>query len=133
MVKESKSAVTIRRRRNMSVNFRHKSVPGEDSLDSDAEDTALSHGHDEVSDTDLSEGPPILKKILSSEKTLFLGLVAFRATNALIIQTSFVPDEYWQTLEVAHHMAFGYPLLPCTRQWAMLHVSHIDRVNMVHL
>ena len=110
MVKESKSAVTIRRRRNMSVNFRHKSVSGEDSLDSDAEDAPLSH--DEVPDTDLSEGPPILKKILSSEKTLFLGLVAFRAINALIIQTSFVPDEYWQTLEVAHHMAFGYPLLP---------------------
>ncbi|KAK2191499.1 hypothetical protein NP493_49g03045 [Ridgeia piscesae] len=63
----------------------------------------------------LSEGPPILKKILSSEKTLFLGLVAFRATNALIIQTSFVPDEYWQTLEVAHHMAFGYGHL--TWEW----------------
>jgi len=120
-MKESKSAVTIRRRRNMSVNFRHKSVPGEDSLDSDAEDAPLSHGNDEVADTDLSEGPPILKKILSSEKTLFLGLVAFRATNALIIQTSFVPDEYWQTLEVAHHMAFGYPLLPSNSGQCSMH------------
>lgn len=108
MVKESKSAVTIRRRRQrasppIEMSFRHKSVQGDENLDSDAEDTHFSH--EEI----IAEGPPILKKILSSEKTLFLGLLAFRATNALVIQTSFVPDEYWQTLEVAHHMVFGYP------------------------
>ena len=44
---------------------------------------------------------------MSSEKTLFLGLLAFRFINALMVQTSYVPDEYWQSIEVAHNMAFG--------------------------
>ena len=36
-------------------------------------------------------------------------LVVFRTVNALLCYTAFVPDEYWQALEVAHNMAFGYP------------------------
>jgi phosphatidylinositol glycan class B len=36
-------------------------------------------------------------------------LVAFRTVNALLSYTAFVPDEYWQSLEVAHKMVFGYP------------------------
>ena len=53
------------------------------------------------------EGPKFLQLIMSSEKTLFLGLLAFRFINALMVQTSYVPDEYWQSIEVAHNMAFG--------------------------
>ncbi len=48
-----------------------------------------------------------MQLIMASEKTLLLGLIAFRVVNALIIQTSYVPDEYWQSVEVAHNMAFG--------------------------
>jgi len=40
---------------------------------------------------------------------LVMGLVIFRILNALLCSTSFVPDEYWQSLEVAHKMVFGYP------------------------
>ena len=41
---------------------------------------------------------------------LMLGsLIVFRVLNALLCSTSFVPDEYWQSLEVAHKMVFGYP------------------------
>ena len=36
-------------------------------------------------------------------------LVVFRTVNALLSYTAFVPDEYWQSLEVAHRMVFGYP------------------------
>lgn len=36
-------------------------------------------------------------------------LVVFRTVNALLSYTAFVPDEYWQSLEVAHNMVFGYP------------------------
>ena len=36
-------------------------------------------------------------------------LVVFRTVNALLSYTAFVPDEYWQSLEVAHKMVFGYP------------------------
>uniref|UniRef100_A0A672YEG5 Mannosyltransferase n=1 Tax=Sphaeramia orbicularis TaxID=375764 RepID=A0A672YEG5_9TELE len=35
--------------------------------------------------------------------------VAFRLINCFLVQTSFVPDEYWQSLEVSHHMVFKYP------------------------
>lgn len=42
--------------------------------------------------------------------SLMLGsLMVFRVLNALLCSTSFVPDEYWQSLEVAHKMVFGYP------------------------
>ena len=30
-----------------------------------------------------------------------------RVIQALLVQTYFNPDEYWQSLEVAHHIAFG--------------------------
>ncbi|XP_034385354.1 GPI mannosyltransferase 3 isoform X2 [Cyclopterus lumpus] len=34
--------------------------------------------------------------------------VAFRVINCFLVQTSFVPDEYWQSLEVSHRMVFDY-------------------------
>ncbi|KAG8001524.1 GPI mannosyltransferase 3 [Nibea albiflora] len=36
--------------------------------------------------------------------------VVFRLINCLLVQTSFVPDEYWQSVEVSHRMVFKYPL-----------------------
>ena len=54
-------------------------------------------------------GPLIVKKIMASDSSLFLGLIALRVVNSLLIQTSFVPDEYWQSIEVAHNMVFEYP------------------------
>lgn len=36
--------------------------------------------------------------------------VVFRLINCFLVQSSFVPDEYWQSLEVSHHMVFKYPL-----------------------
>ncbi|KAJ8792818.1 hypothetical protein J1605_004003 [Eschrichtius robustus] len=41
---------------------------------------------------------------------LVLFTIALRICNCFLVQTSFVPDEYWQSLEVAHHMVFKYPL-----------------------
>ncbi|XP_066052745.1 GPI mannosyltransferase 3 [Chamaea fasciata] len=43
---------------------------------------------------------------------LALGL---RTLNCFLVQTSFVPDEYWQSLEVAHRMVFNYGYL--TWEW----------------
>ena len=40
-----------------------------------------------------------------------VGVVVLRLTSAVMNQTAFVPDEYWQSLEVAHRMVFGYPTL----------------------
>eukprot|EP00920_Eleutheroschizon_duboscqi_P025794 GHVT01063660.1.p1 GENE.GHVT01063660.1~~GHVT01063660.1.p1 ORF type:complete len:680 (+),score=30.03 GHVT01063660.1:157-2196(+) len=42
-------------------------------------------------------------------------LVCFRLVNAIVIRTSFNPDEHWQASEVAHFMAFGYGFL--TWEW----------------
>jgi phosphatidylinositol glycan class B len=41
----------------------------------------------------------------------------FRFANALCVVTFFNPDEYWQSLEPAHRMAFGYGHL--TWEWAV--------------
>ncbi|KAM6060864.1 GPI mannosyltransferase 3 isoform 3-T3 [Theristicus caerulescens] len=42
--------------------------------------------------------------------------LALRTLNCFLVQTSFVPDEYWQSLEVAHRMVFNYGYL--TWEWA---------------
>ena len=109
-VKESKSSVTIRRRTHRIPNvasflgFRTKSSAADehqDVSDDDESDAFAEHRRSFLA------GPRMIRMIMSSQKTLFWSLVAFRLLNALMIQTSYVPDEYWQSLEVAHHMAFG--------------------------
>ncbi|XP_060734382.1 GPI mannosyltransferase 3 [Tachysurus vachellii] len=40
--------------------------------------------------------------------SILLFSVIFRLINCLLVQTSFVPDEYWQSLEVSHRMVFRY-------------------------
>ncbi|KRY75004.1 GPI mannosyltransferase 3 [Trichinella pseudospiralis] len=47
---------------------------------------------------------------------LIKWIVAYRTINCFVVQTWFVPDEYWQTLEPAHKLAFGYGYL--TWEWA---------------
>lgn len=49
---------------------------------------------------------------------IFSILVGFRLINAFICTTFFVPDEYWQSLEVAHRMVFGYPFY-VVKRWAI--------------
>jgi phosphatidylinositol glycan class B len=43
-----------------------------------------------------------------SDKIVFIGLVLFRGANALLANTYFQADEYWQSLEIAHKRVFGY-------------------------
>lgn len=50
-----------------------------------------------------------------SERCLLAGLIIFRIANAFLIQTFFVPDEFWQGPEVAHKIVFGYGYL--TWEW----------------
>ena len=44
-----------------------------------------------------------------TEKWLFVLLLIFRAVNALLCRTLFVPDEHWQSLEIAYRTVFQYP------------------------
>lgn len=45
-----------------------------------------------------------------------LIFVFVRLLSVLLVQTYFVADEYWQSLEVAHKVVFGYGYL--TWEWA---------------
>ena len=51
--------------------------------------------------------------------TVFLCLCVFRILNALLIQSQFDPDEYWQNLEPAYCEAFlpGKPCESYTWEW----------------
>ena len=54
------------------------------------------------------------KSSLKYSNILF-GLIIFRLCNVFLVQTWFVPDEFWQGPEVAHKMVFGYGHL--TWEW----------------
>ena len=54
-------------------------------------------------------------KRLSGIRPNFFYLVLFRVLNALVVDTYFNPDEFWQGPEVAHNMVFGYGHL--TWEW----------------
>ncbi|KAF6132073.1 phosphatidylinositol glycan anchor biosynthesis class B [Phyllostomus discolor] len=56
-----------------------------------------------------------LGDLLGENIYLVLFTITFRICNCFLVQTSFVPDEYWQSLEVAHHMVFNYGYL--TWEW----------------
>jgi len=47
--------------------------------------------------------------------SIFLVVLAVRVLNALATRTFFQPDEFWQSLEVAHRSVFGYGYL--TWEW----------------
>nr|XP_042137198.1 GPI mannosyltransferase 3-like isoform X2 [Peromyscus maniculatus bairdii] len=55
------------------------------------------------------------RDLLGENIYLVLFTIALRMFNCFLVQTSFVPDEYWQSLEVAHHMVFSYGYL--TWEW----------------
>lgn len=46
---------------------------------------------------------------------MFAACVLFRVVNAVCVRTFFSADEYWQSLEVAHKLVFGYGHL--TWEW----------------
>ncbi|XP_033737188.1 GPI mannosyltransferase 3-like [Pecten maximus] len=117
MPKEGKGAATIRRRKlkhSQDARDRVKSSRPMSPIQSDDEQEI-----DEDEEGYLFQeevlGPLIVKKLMATEKTIFLGLIALRVCNALMIQTYFVPDEYWQSLEVAHKIVFDYGYL--TWEW----------------
>jgi hypothetical protein len=45
------------------------------------------------------------------DRDVFVLLLAFRCLNGISVCTFFNADEYWQSLEVAHRLVFGYALL----------------------
>lgn len=52
---------------------------------------------------------------MNNWKNLLGIFVLFRLSNIVFNQTWFVPDEHWQSQEVAHRLAFNYGYL--TWEW----------------
>jgi Alg9-like mannosyltransferase family len=52
--------------------------------------------------------PPSEAQTQIQDKRIFLALVCVRIFNALTIRTFFQPDEYYQALEPAWKLVFGY-------------------------
>lgn len=50
-------------------------------------------------------------------------LILWRLINVILVRTVHVPDEYWQSLEVAHRLAFGYGYL--TWEWTTMIRSYM--------
>ncbi|XP_037933585.1 GPI mannosyltransferase 3 isoform X2 [Teleopsis dalmanni] len=46
---------------------------------------------------------------------VLLLILAVRLASVFVVKTFYVPDEYWQSLEVAHKLAFGYGYI--TWEW----------------
>lgn len=38
---------------------------------------------------------------------VLLGFIGWRIISVFLVRTFYVPDEYWQSLEVAHKLTFG--------------------------
>ncbi|XP_037030520.1 GPI mannosyltransferase 3 [Bradysia coprophila] len=57
---------------------------------------------------------------------VFFGLLAVRILSVFIVQSWYVPDEYWQSLEVSHKLVFGYGHL--TWEWSKGIRSYIHPV-----
>ena len=55
------------------------------------------------------------EKSNAKDSHILLGLIIFRICNVFLVQTWHVPDEFWQSPEVAHKMVFGYGHL--TWEW----------------
>lgn len=70
---------------------------------------------------------------LSLQITSGAGLLAilcvFRIANALLINTAFDPDEYYQSLEIAHHHAFGRGYV--TWEWVLAIRSYTHPVMFI--
>jgi len=53
--------------------------------------------------------------MIDSSRSVFWSVLTLRIVNSLCVSTYFNPDEYWQSLEVAHKIVFGYGHL--TWEW----------------
>jgi phosphatidylinositol glycan class B len=56
-----------------------------------------------------------LNHLLRSPGWLYAVCVILRVCHALLVRTAFNPDEYWQSLEIAHQLVFGHGFV--TWEW----------------
>ena len=61
-----------------------------------------------LADVNKSRPAPGAALTMRDAAVMLLGCFIFRTVNAFLVRTYFNADEYWQALEVAHRMVFGY-------------------------
>ncbi len=49
-----------------------------------------------------------LQMLLNKSQKILFSIILFRLISWFIVRTYFIADEYWQTFEIAHSLAFGY-------------------------
>lgn len=49
-----------------------------------------------------------LKNLNLNDDKVFGIFLSVRLLSVLLVQTFYVPDEYWQSLEIAHKLTYGY-------------------------
>jgi len=62
---------------------------------------------------------------------LFLSLLAVRLFHFFLVCSQYVPDEYWQSLEIAHNIIFDYGYL--TWEWILGIRSYISILHIIML
>ncbi|CAL1542889.1 unnamed protein product [Lymnaea stagnalis] len=118
MTKDSKTVSTIRRRKGKQVALALQKIKDENpkkSIKTEEQVAAIEIEEKCYLFDNRVFGPTILRQLMYNTHSLYLALLAIRSANALLIQTQYVPDEYWQSVEVAHKMVFGYGYL--TWEW----------------
>lgn len=61
---------------------------------------------------------------------IFSCILVYRVINALIVETQFDPDEYWQTLEPAYCLAFQSN---CAYTWEWTRRRNPDSINLTNI
>ena len=66
---------------------------------------------------------------------VWCAVLVFRLVNALLVRTYFNPDEYWQSLEIAHRLVFGYgyEYVQHCRETLSLHLAHDNRSHFAQI
>lgn len=109
---EQLEQLRLRRRFQSATTARTTSISS--SSDSTTSTTTSSIESSLPTPTSTSNSKSLLPKETSTK--LFLLFLTFRFLNAIFLsRTFFQPDEYWQSLEVAHRFVFGYGYL--TWEW----------------
>ena len=48
--------------------------------------------------------------MFESVNLIYLFVILYRIFNSLVVKSFFSPDEYWQSIEIAHKLTYKYTL-----------------------
>ncbi|CAH0393990.1 unnamed protein product [Bemisia tabaci] len=72
-----------------------------------------------------------LQKVIINKHTFHAALI-IRLLNLAIVQSWFSPDEYWQSLEVAHKFVFGNGYLTWEWQYGIRSYAYVAFISLIY-